>query len=514
MGEVGRGGGVRTRCFVSHLLVALLLAGCTDVSDSDIDGKMGEETGASDSGAPDSIDTSGDTADSDTAADTGDTGQGRRDVDGDGYFENDCDDGNAEVNPGAIEVCDDVDNDCDGDVDGGSVDASTWFEDADGDGYGDTSSTKLSCDSPPDFVADNADCDDGDGAVNPAATEVCENGVDDDCDGAFAGCLGSGSLAGADAQYTGETAGDKAGSSVSTAGDVNGDGFGDLLIAGPGNPSGGGPSAGAAYLVLGSATPGDLDLGAADARYTGEAANDFAGSSVSTAGDVDGDGFGDLLIGAMNNADGGSSAGAAYLVLGSATPGDLDLGAADAQYTGTDAGDEAGCSVSTAGDVNGDGFGDLLIGAFYNDDGGADAGSAYLVLGSATPGNLGLGAADAQYTGEAAGDFAGYTVSAAGDVEGDGFGDILIVAIYDATGLSGAGSAYLVLGSTAPADLGLGAADAQYTGEAAFDYAGFGVASAGDVEGDGFGDLIIGAYGNDDGGSLAGAAYLILGTGL
>ena len=132
---------------------------------------------------------------------------------------------------------------------------------------------------------------------------------------------------------------------------------------------------------IGSATPVSLDVGAADAQYTGEAA-DNAGQSVSTAGDVDVDGFGDLLVGAQVNNYGGAAAGAAYLVLGSTTPGDLDLGAADAQYTGEAADNRAGRSVSTAGDVDGDGFDDLLIGAFGNADGGYYAGAAYLILGS------------------------------------------------------------------------------------------------------------------------------------
>jgi hypothetical protein len=154
------------------------------------------------------------------------------------------------------------------------------------------------------------------------------------------------------------------------------------------------------------------------------------------------------------------------------------------------------------------------VGAPYNDAGGARAGAAYLVLGSATPGDLALSAANATFSGEAAYDDAGDSVSGAGDVDGDGFDDLLVGARYnDANGID-AGAAYLVLGSATPGDLTLSAADAKYSGEAAYDYAGYSVSGAGDVDGDGLDDLVVGAYGDDAGGASAGAAYLVLAPGL
>jgi hypothetical protein len=134
-----------------------------------------------------------------------------------GYVDDstDCDDGDSAVNPAATEVCDEIDNDCDGDTDDDdtSLDtstASTWYTDGDGDGYGDSASTSLACDQPSGTVSDSTDCDDGDSAVNPAATEVCDE-IDNDCDG--------------------DTDGDDASLDTTTAStwytDGDGDGYGD-----------------------------------------------------------------------------------------------------------------------------------------------------------------------------------------------------------------------------------------------------------------------------------------------
>ena len=226
---------------------------------------------------------------------------------------------------------------------------------------------------------------------------------------------------------------------------------------------------------------------------------------------MDGDGFDDLLVGACGDDEYGTDAGAAYLVLGSATPESRNLAAADAKFTGEVAGDFAGLSVSTAGDVNGDGFDDVLVGAPYANAGG---GVAYLLLGSTEPSTRSLHAADAQLWGDPDGEFAGISIAGAGDTDGDGFGDVLVGAVDNADGGYMAGAAYLMLGSASPASLFLDTAEAQFSGAAAGDNAGFGVAGAGDVDGDGLADLLVGAYDDDDGGANAGAAYLILGTGL
>jgi hypothetical protein len=260
-------------------------------------------------------------------------------------------------------------------------------------------------------------------------------------------------------------------------------------------------------------------LGNADASFLGEASDDYAGISVAGAGDVNGDGYADLLIGAPYNGDGGTKAGAVYLVLGGAggwtsagvTRGwsqGINLGSPGVlQYTGEAVDDFAGAGVAGAGDVNGDGYDDFLVGAYGYNYGGDDfVGAAYLVLGSATPTGGSL-SSHIRYTGEVANGWAGENVAGAGDVNGDGFDDLLIGADeYN----GGQGRAYLVLGSADPAgdDLNL-SAHIQYTGVAG-DQVGLAVAGAGDVNGDGYADLLVGAGGNDDGGNEAGAAYLIL----
>ena len=112
----------------------------------------------------------------------------------DGYSstDDDCDDTNGNVYPGAEEICDELDNDCDGEVDNNASDAFVWYADTDEDGFGDedSSTTSATCEAPDGYVPDATDCDDGDGAVNTDATEVC-NGIDDDCDAAVDDADGS-----------------------------------------------------------------------------------------------------------------------------------------------------------------------------------------------------------------------------------------------------------------------------------------------------------------------------------
>jgi hypothetical protein len=244
-------------------------------------------------------------------------------------------------------------------------------------------------------------------------------------------------LSTADAKLVGEEQGDGAGRSVSAAGDVNGDGYDDLLV-GAYDQHTDGP--GSAYLIHGPVY-GNISLSSSDAILLGEEDGDRAGISVSSVGDMDSDGFDDVLIGAHYH----DGTGAAYLLHGPIS-GTESLGSADAIVEGETFDDAAGFCVSGAGDYDGDGYTDVLMGAYQNDQHGLDSGTAYILYGP-LGGVMNLSDADLILRGEAAGDQAGVAVKSVGDVNNDGYGDIVVGASQEDSGGTDAGAAYLLLGS-------------------------------------------------------------------
>ena len=515
----------------------------------------------------------------------------------------DCDDTQATVLPDAEEACDGLDNDCDGVLPEGE-------QDADADGY-------STCEWSEGWLGDTTvigglDCDDDEGNANPGLSEVCADGIDNDCDGTTNGCAIEGELLAADADLvlwgSEETEYLANGSGSSLAfGDIDGDGVNELVIGSFKT----GTDHGSVYVAEGSLTANGSVASEAFATVEGAQPDDKFGRDVAVQ-DANKDGFDDVLVGAMGTDSVAQEGGAAYLFHGTTTGldliftldgsdadlqagrsvalGDVDgdgavdllAGSEDLALTQTYAGrvwvisgpltgsaetDDADATISgtvayqntgrrmVTADLDGDGLGDLLMAtrqdvrvftadvegsvetddadvvvsglgeiflgigsADVNGDGyedmlvgdgvyGSDArGAVYLFLGP-NSGPVSAGSADATVEGEEAGDLAGRSV-ASSDVDADGHDDLIVGATYN--GSSEEGAAYLVSG---PISGWASLADAQaiIRGDTAQDNLGDLVCGGGDVDGDGYEDILIGAGEADDGANNAGAIYLFPG---
>lgn len=247
-------------------------------------------------------------------------------------------------------------------------------------------------------------------------------------------------------------------------------------------------------------------------RLDGVVENERSGQSVASAGDMNGDGFDDVIIGARDSSQHGFGSGSAYVVFGSATQSASSLslstltGANGFRVDGLNANDYVGVSVSKAGDVNGDGLSGVIIGALGDDDNATDSGAACVVFGKKTgfPPVLDVTQLNGSNGFRLAGPpvasaLAGTSVGGGSDINGDGIDDMLVGAAQDNGSASGSGAAYVVFGkSTAFAsELQLAALNGsdgfKLNGAATLDTTGGVVSLRGDVNGDGISDIVVGA---------------------
>jgi len=279
---------------------------------------------------------------------------------------------------------------------------------------------------------------------------------------------------------------------VSSAGDVNGDGYADVIIGASYSDVGDYRDAGHAYLYFGG---DDMDSNA-DIILSGDSESDWFGSAVACAGDVNGDGFSDVIVGAPNAAE--WNTGTAYVYFGGVEMDSI----ADVVMIHGSPHYEFGHSVAGAGDVNGDGFDDVVIGAWTTDPIEVRVGTASIYFGGMTMDDV----RDVYLHGENATDEFGKCVAAAGDINNDGYGDIIIGAPYNNDGGANTGKAYLYLGGDPMNEI----ADISIFGEARDERFCSAVSSAGDVNKDCYSDFLIGAFENNANGTDAGRAYLFL----
>lgn len=299
-------------------------------------------------------------------------------------------------------------------------------------------------------------------------------------------------------EITGNQMEENFGRSVACAGDVNGDGYADIMV-GSRFQGKGLANEGVATLYTGFA--GGINTKPLSV-LKGNQANAFLGQSLASAGDVNGDGFSDIVIGAHLYDHGQNNEGAVMIWHGGASG--PDTAGATALHSNQPE-SAFGYSVSGAGDINGDGFDDIVVGAPRYDNGQFDEGVAFVFAG--TPNGVGKTASNMLEADQADASF-GTSVSAAGDVNGDGYGDIIIGAMHYDDAEDEEGAAFVYFGSPS----GLNPVPVKLESNKTGAWFGCAVAHGGDLNDDGFSEIVIGAMNYSNGQPEEGALYIFPGS--
>lgn len=301
------------------------------------------------------------------------------------------------------------------------------------------------------------------------------------------------------------------GKNVALVGDVDLDGYSEVMVGASGEDSGDGT----VYLFSGAKVTGHIDTGVATASWNGPYSRGSLGGyrSFDAPGDMDGDGSSELLFAAADSNANGETSGIAWLIYGGGAWGMNGDPRSDADwYVAGSTNDHLGTRLSSA-DVDGDGVMDVLVSATGASDNGRKSGTVAVFLANGTPlgGATSLSQADWKVTGDNLDDELGWTLKSVGDINLDGYDDFLTTSFY---AQNEAGIMGLFFGSLNPSGtLSVSQADAVYTGAANGDRFGYDAVGAFDYDQDGATDLMVGAYLEDTVGTEAGVAYVFQGFG-